>query len=79
MRLLDLAGVAAGAFVLASCASTTEWVNTKNRNAEYAADYNRCEMSSQQDPKVQSGAKALLLRQIDRCMAKEGWILVEKP
>jgi len=79
MRLLDVAGVAAGAFVLASCASNTEWVNTKNRNAEYASDYNQCEMSSQQDPKVQAGARALLMRQIDRCMAKEGWILVEKP
>ena len=78
MRLLDLAGLAAGAFVLASCAST-EWVNSNKGKDNYATDYNSCEMSVQQDPKIQAGAKALLMRAIDRCMAKEGWMLVEKP
>lgn len=78
MRVLSLAFVAAGLVGLAGCAST-EWVNPKKPKNLFTQDYNKCENSLMQDPKVQAGSKALLYKEIDRCLAKEGWMLVEKP
>jgi hypothetical protein len=78
MRSLHLAGAVAGAFLLASC-SSAEWVNPRKSKDNYGQDYNRCEMRLQQEERVQAGSKALLQREIDRCMAKEGWLLVETP
>ncbi len=78
MHVLRLLGLFVGLVAFTACGST-EWVNPRKPPGMYAQDYNKCEMSVQQDPKVQAGARALLYKEIDRCMAKEGWLLVEKP
>ena len=58
--------------------STSEWVNTINPNANYALDYNACQMAMNQDPKLQQGSQYLVLQATERCMTKKGWLLREK-
>jgi hypothetical protein len=79
MHSLQAIALIAGAFLLAGCGSSAEWVHPKKSKDSFGQDYNRCEMSVQQDPKVQAGSKAMLYKEIDRCLAREGWLLVEKP
>jgi hypothetical protein len=66
-------------FLLTAACGSVEWVNPTNPAADYARDYNSCESDATQDPKLQRGNKFLLDKSIERCMAKKGWVMVEKP
>lgn len=57
---------------------TTEWVNTQNPRADYATDFNACEMKAYNDPKIQGGMKLHVQEFRDRCLGKLGWRLREK-
>jgi len=78
MRGVFLISLLSGALALSACGSV-EWVHPKKPRDMYGQDYNKCENALQQDPKVQAGSRAMLYKEIDRCMAREGWLLVEKP
>jgi len=58
--------------------SSVEWVNVNNPKADYASDYNKCEMQAYNDPKFQGGMKFHVDEFRDRCLAKLGWRLREK-
>ncbi|MGH7163967.1 MAG: hypothetical protein ACREIS_00405 [Nitrospiraceae bacterium] len=66
-------------FLFVAACSSTEWVNPTNPNEDYAQAYNRCDSDAIRDPKLQRGNKYLHQQSIERCMAKKGWVLVEKP
>jgi len=65
--------------ILTAACSSVDWVNSNNPNADFARDHNDCESDATQDPKLQRGNKFLLDKSIERCMAKKGWVMVEKP
>ena len=83
MRHARILSVLIGAFILVSCSSGTEWVHPRKSKDMFALDYSKCENTMMQDPKVQaasaSGSKFMLQVSIERCLAKEGWLQVEKP
>jgi hypothetical protein len=76
MRLLG-AVLCLGALFAFGC-SSAEWVNVNNPRADYASDFNKCEMQAYNDPKFQGGMKIYVEEYRDRCMAKLGWRLREK-
>lgn len=71
-------GIVTLALLLVSC-SSTEWVHPTKPKEQFAQDYNRCETQAYQDPKMQAGMKLLLQENIEKCLRKNGWLLVEKP
>ncbi len=66
-------------FLFVTACSSVEWVNPSNPGVDYAQDYNQCESDTSRDPKLQRGNRYLLAQSIERCMAKKGWVMVEKP
>ena len=62
---------------LAGC-ETSEWVHATKPQENFASDWNACENQAYQDPKLQGGMKLHIQRHIERCLAKEGWVLREK-
>jgi hypothetical protein len=76
MRLLTAAW-SVGMLLAAGCASA-EWVNVNDPRADYATDYNKCEMEAYNNPKFQGGMKLYVQEYRDRCLAKLGWRLREK-
>lgn len=64
--------------LLAVGCSSAEWVNVNNPKADYATDFNKCEMEAYNNPKFQGGMKLYVQEYRDRCMAKLGWRLREK-
>jgi hypothetical protein len=64
--------------LLTSSCMTTEWVHPNKAAEEYIADYNKCQASVLQDPKVQQGGQLITMKAIDRCLQKEGWRLIER-
>ncbi len=77
MFLSRMLWVGGCSLVVASCA-TTEWVHPNKASDEYTADYNRCQASVLQDPKIQQGGQLITMKAIDRCLQKEGWRLIER-
>jgi len=69
--------LAMACFFLTAC-STTEWVNTNDPKADYAADYRKCEEEGYTNPKFQGGMKLILQEHVDRCLKKAGWRLRQK-
>lgn len=78
MRLLPVALCVCVWLVSAVGCASTEWVNVNNPRADYAADFNKCETQSYNDPKFQGGMKLYVQEARDRCLAKLGWRLREK-
>lgn len=82
MRGMKISGVVVGAALLIGCTST-EWVHPRKPKDAFVQDYNRCEATSMQDPKVQEGSsqgsKFILQMAVERCLKKDGWLQVEKP
>jgi outer membrane biogenesis lipoprotein LolB len=76
MRLSSIL-ISLGALFATAC-SSAEWVNLNNSRADYATDFNKCEMQAYNDPKFQGGMKIYVEEYRDRCMAKLGWRLREK-
>ncbi len=64
--------------VLISSCMTTEWVHPNKTADEYTADYNKCQASVLQDPRVQQSGQLITMKAIDRCLQKEGWRLIEQ-
>ena len=83
MRVGYLAGVMIGIFSLVGCGGTVEWVHPNKPKDMFAQDYNQCENTVMNDPKVQRGtqygSKAMMITYVERCLAREGWYQVEKP
>lgn len=79
-RILQRPFSAACAFslLLAAGCSSAEWVNVNNPRADYATDFNKCEMEAYNNPKFQGGMKLYVQEYRDRCLAKLGWRLREK-
>lgn len=74
-----LAPVVSIVFLVVTACSSAEWVNSSNPGVDYAQDYNQCDSDAIRDPKLQRGNRYLHQQSIERCLAKKGWVLVEKP
>ncbi len=66
-------------FLLVTGCSSTEWVNRTDPSADFAQDHSKCENDTREDPRLQRGNKYMSDQSIERCLAKKGWVLVEKP
>lgn len=66
-------------FILLSACSSAEWVHPTKPKDEFALDYNKCQGQVLSDPKYQQGNNYMILQGTEKCMAKAGWVLREKP
>lgn len=64
--------------LLFSACSGGGWVHPAKPQEAYSNDYNRCEMETSRDPKLQQGNRYLLVQAIERCLMKEGWRIADK-
>ena len=71
-----------GMIMLVGCGST-QWVHPRKPKEAFTQDHSDCETTAMASPKVQaasqSGSKFMQEIEIEKCLARKGWLQVEQP
>jgi len=82
MQAARIIGAFMGAIILVGCGST-QWVHPRKPKDAFTQDHHECEDIAMANPKVQaasqSGSKFMQEVEIEKCLARKGWLQVEQP